>query len=157
MLGEPVYNAGAAESAALRRTTPATFEGEDKRPIAQRMADAIVKLSKDGMPTHVSDLEHAGFTGGQIVIHFAEASRIARQTVVRDVNADIAGYDRNARVRLGADIVLGLMPNAGDMHAQLRIAGFGVHEEADLWSEIIARAADDFDAHHAPVPAPRRS
>ena len=63
-----------------------------------------------------------------------------------------AAYDREARIIRGAALVLGLMPDAGAVHATLRDAGFTTREVGELWPEIISRAADRFDADRAPKP-----
>jgi hypothetical protein len=138
------YQAAPVEGAALRLTTPSALD--PARPsILERMAAVIIRKSKDGQPTHVTDLEHAGFTGGQIAAHMPAASRMATETVVRDIHADIDGYDRNSRVALGARIITGMLPDAGQMHVALRQAGFPSPEVGDLWPEIIAHAAEAFD------------
>jgi hypothetical protein len=55
-------------------------------------------------------------------------------------------YSRAERVAHGAAAILGMLPSRADLEGRLALYHFPKSEIADLWAEIIAKAADDFHA-----------
>lgn len=148
MFDTPTFQSDAAEAARYRMT--------DEQPtLRERMAAVLVRLSRRGRDVLAADLEREGFKPAEIATHLPAASKLADQQLTRDVHADVAGYDRQERIRTGALIIRGLMPDPGTIHVALRTAGFATVEVGDLWPELIARAADDFDASMTPQPGQR--
>ncbi len=148
MFDTPTFQSDAAEAARYRMTS-------DAPTLRERMAAVLVRLSRRGRDVMAADLEREGFKPAEISTHLPAASKLADEQLTRDVNADVAGYNRQERIRTGALIIRGLMPDPGTIHVALRTAGFETLEVGDLWPELIARAADDFDASMVPHQAPR--
>lgn len=149
MFDTPTFQSDAAEAARYRLTS------EPTPTLRERMASVLVKLSHRGRDVLAADLEREGFKASEIAAHLPAASVLADEQLTRDVRRDIEGYDREARIRTGALIVRGLMPDPGMIYTTLRHAGFETLEVGDLWPDIIARAADEFDASLAPRPGQR--
>ena len=77
-------------------------------------------------------------------------ANIGRASIIVHQAAPEPAYDREARIRLGVQLVMGMMPAIATIHTTLRQAEFTNGELATLWDEIIARSADDFHADRAP-------
>jgi len=101
-----------------------------------RDADSVVTLDD-----FKAEPETAELSATEVAAHIGEAKRL--------FGAEQAAADalirRESRLRTARQIVLGLFPDAGQVHAALRNAGFEVAEEADLWPELIAQSADEWD------------
>jgi hypothetical protein len=141
------------------RLVPAPFALEDE-DIAGRMATVILRQSGEGRPTEMHHFRDApethSLSADEIARHIGRASRIADRTVIRQDHPTFgtaeAPYDREARIREASALVLGMLPQIPTIHSTLRLQQFTNREIADLWDEIIARAADDFHAERG-VPA----
>lgn len=148
MFDTPTFQSDASEAARYRMTAEAPT-------LRERMAAVLVRLSRRGRDVLAADLEREGFKPAEIATHLPAASKLADEQLSRDVYADIKGYDREARIRKGATLIRGLMPDPGAIHSTLRMAGFETLEVGDLWPELIARAADEFDATMSRQPGQR--
>jgi hypothetical protein len=149
MFDTPTFQSDATEAARYRLTPQPT------PTLRERMASVLVTLTQRGRDVLPADLEREGFKPAEIAAHLPAATKLADEKLTRDVHADVAGYDREERIRTGALIIRGLMPDPGTIHVALRSAGYATLEVGDLWPELIARAADEFDASMTPQPAPR--
>ena len=77
-------------------------------------------------------------------------ANIGRAQIIVQTGRGEPAYDREARICLGVQLVMGMMPAIATIHTTLRQAEFTNGELANLWDEIIARSADDFHADRAP-------
>ena len=143
MFDTPTFQSDATEAARYRITPEAPT-------LRERMAAVLVRISHRGRDVMAADLEREGFRPADIAAHLPAASKLADAELSREVRADTKGYDREARIRTGALIIRGLMPDPGTIHVALRTAGYETLEVGDLWPELIARAADDFDTSLVP-------
>lgn len=148
MYDTPTFQSDATEAARYRMTS-------DQPTLKERMSAVLVRVIRQGRDVLAADLEREGFKPADIATHMPAASKLADEQLSRDVYADIKGYDREERIRTGARIIRGLMPDPGTIHSTLRMAGFETLEVGDLWPELIARAADEFDASMSPQPGQR--
>lgn len=123
--------------------------------IPERMAIVIREKAREGQPTTRDDfhqaLETSDLSDGELDENIGRAKRLMHPEIVRHDQPAAPSYAweqdldyRNERVTRGAGIIAGMMPDPGDIHTQLRTAGFSTREVGALWGEIIARAGSMF-------------
>ena len=107
-----------------------------------RDMDSVITLDDFAKEPETADLSLTEITAhiGQAKGMF-EAERMAAEAARR----------REMRLSVAQQIIMGLLPDAGMVHAALRKAGFSIEEEAELWPELIARSADQWDHNLAPT------
>lgn len=119
---------------------------EGIHPIVAEIRDIILGKAADGEPTMEDDLAHLSL--GDIKTHFPAARALANKVIVREVD-DGRGFESRAQLLArAAGVLLGLMPNAANMHDRLRAHGLTNSEIADLWPDLIATSAGAFQRRH---------
>lgn len=121
-------------------------------PTAERLVIVLRRLVRDmdsviTLDDFAKEPETADLTLTEITAHIGQAKGMFE---AERMAADIARR-REMRLSVAQQIVLGLLPDAGMVHAALRKAGFSIEEEAELWPELIARAADQWDHNLGPA------
>jgi hypothetical protein len=120
---------------------------EGIHPIVAEIRDIILAKAADGEPTMEDDLAHIAL--GDIKAHFAAARALASKVIVRQVDDVRGGFESRAQLLArAAGVILGLMPDAGNMHDRLRAHGLTNNEIADLWPDLIATSAEAFQRRH---------
>lgn len=141
----PTTSSPAAAQPLFQEATPGDWRHLD---IPHRMARAIerYRFRLDGTVTE-RDFQAEPETC-ELSLDELRAN-IGKATILVEEGEPAPAYDRAARIAFGVQIVLGLMPQIGQMHVALR-AHFDPKEEGELWDDIVSGGAQRFKAERAP-------
>lgn len=111
-------------------------------PTVQAMLDIILTNASSGVPTMATDL--VDFTPEQIAVHFPAARKLANKQVVRQIDEDPCYETREQLLQRASRLALAHMPTEANLHEALRRDGITNAQIADIWSDVMVRAAQGF-------------